>query len=135
MKQATETITSKDLRKFGVLTGAIVCTFFGLLLPWFFYSSYPVWPWVVAAMLVIPAIIYPPVLRPLYRGWMAFGAVMGWLNSRIILAVMFYLIILPSGLLMRLFGKDPMNTTWDEQIDSYRVKSHVRNKKHFERPF
>ena len=47
---------------------------------------------------------------------MKFGNVMNWINTRLILGVMFYGIFLPIGLCMRLFGKDPMQRTLDKTL-------------------
>lgn len=74
-------------------------------------------------------------LLPVYRRWMAIGHVLGWINTRIILGIMFYLLFLPVGLAMRLLGKDPMARSIDESIATYRV-THARPKKdHVERPY
>ena len=48
----------------------------------------------------VPKLLYWPS-----RAWLAFAAVMGWLNTRLILALLFYLILTPLGLLLRLLGK------------------------------
>ncbi|MDH3901107.1 MAG: SxtJ family membrane protein [Gammaproteobacteria bacterium] len=77
------------LRKFGLITGAIVVGLFGLLLPWLLDHHWPVWPWVVAAALWVPALVFPAVLKPVYRGWMKFGAVLGFINTRLILGLFF----------------------------------------------
>jgi len=57
-------------------------------------------PWLAAAL------IYPKGLTPLYKAWMAFGHVLGWINARIILGLVFFVVVMPIGLIMRLFGKD-----------------------------
>jgi hypothetical protein len=51
------------------------------------------------------------------------------------LSIMFYLIILPTGLLKRLFGKDSMTRSIIKEQKSYRVTSTVPDKKHVERPY
>lgn len=125
----------KQLREFGLVTGAIVVGLFGLLLPWLFDRALPVWPWVVAAVLWVWALLLPASLAPVYRGWLAFGHVLGWINTRIILGIMFYLLFLPVGLVIRLLGKDPMARKIDKSTETYRV-THARPKKdHVERPY
>jgi hypothetical protein len=79
--------------------------------------------------------LLPASLAPIYRGWLAFGHVMGWINTRIILGIMFYLLFLPVGLLMRLLGKDPMARSMDKTKVSYRVTHGARKKDHVERPY
>jgi hypothetical protein len=63
-----------------------------------------------------------PLLRPIYIGWMKFAFVLGWVNTRVILSVFFYLVITPVGLVMRLFGRDPMNRKFDRSAASYWVR-------------
>ena len=128
-------MSKKDLRSFGLLTGSITLLLFGLFLPWLFDHNFPIWPWYVAAVLIVWALLLPQTLKPVYRLWMAIGQVLGWINTRIILSIMFYIIILPVGLILRLTGKDPMSRKFDNQQDSYRVTSQKPDKNHFERPF
>jgi hypothetical protein len=59
-----------------------------------------------AGVWVALALICPRLLSPLYRGWMKFGHVLGWINARIILGLVFFVMVTPIGLVMRLFGKD-----------------------------
>jgi len=128
-------LDKKPLRNFGLLTGTIISVLFGLLLPWIFSHDIPLWPWIVAGILWVWAMLSPLTLMPVYRIWMRIGYGLGWINSRIILGVMFYIIFLPSGLIMRLVGKDPMARTLNVNQDSYRVPHTLRNKNHVERPF
>lgn len=128
-------ITKKDLRSFGLLTGSITPLLFGLFLPWLFNRNFPSWPWYVAAVLIVWALTLPQTLRPVYRIWMTIGQVLGWINTRIILSIMFYIIILPVGCIIRLLGKDPMSRKLNSLQKSYRVTSAQPDKKHPERPF
>jgi len=128
-------LDKNGLRKFGLTTGAIVATLFGLLLPWLFDYSIPIWPWVVAGVLATLALATPTMLRPVYKTWMKVGNVLGWINSRIILAILFYLLIVPVGILMRVLGKDPMRRSLNPDADTYRVPSKPPPKQHLERPF
>lgn len=125
----------KELRNFGFITGGLTPVFFGLLLPWLFERDFPKWPWIVAAVLIVLALALPMTLKPVYRIWMTIGKCLGWVNTRIILSIMFYLIILPTGVVLRLFGKDPMARSINREQKSYRVTSVVPDKKHVERPY
>lgn len=127
--------TPQELRQFGLISGAIVIVLFGLLLPWIFDHSWPLWPWVLAAVLGLIALAYPRALGPVYRVWMAFGHVMGWINTRVLLGAVFYLMLFPIGALMRLFGHDPMQRKPDPAAESYRKSSPEQPSEHFERPF
>ena len=66
---------------------------------------------------------------------MKFGNVMNWINTRIILGILFYGMFLPIGVVMRLFGKDPMHRKLDRELPSYRVTSDNDDKSNVERPY
>lgn len=128
-------LDENGLRKFGLTTGAIIAVLFGLLLPWLFDHSIPIWPWVIAGVLALVALSAPTALRPVYRIWMKIGIALGWINSRIILGILFYVLVLPVGMVMRALGKDPMRRSLDPAAGSYRVPSKPHPKQHLERPF
>lgn len=125
----------KGLRNFGLTTGAIAAVLFGLLLPWIFGHGFPLWPWIVAGVLAAWALLAPATLRQVYRAWMAVGHVLGWINTRIILGLVFYLVVLPAGGMMRIFRKDPMARRFEARAPTYRVPSIDHAKNHLERPF
>jgi len=112
--------TTKELRSFGFILAGGFPLMFGLVAPW---SRGHAWPWIVGGLALLLALAAPAVLRPFYYVWMKIGLVLGWINTRIILTVCFYLLITPVGLVMRLAGKDPMHRHPDDQADSYRKPS------------
>ncbi|MGH8602955.1 MAG: SxtJ family membrane protein, partial [Gammaproteobacteria bacterium] len=89
------TPSTDELRRFGLITAAIVALLFGVVLPWLFDHALRLWPWIVAGVLSGWALVWPRTLFPIYRAWMAIGQVLGWINSRIILGLMFYVMIMP----------------------------------------
>ena len=93
------------LRKFGLTTGAMVVGLFGFALPWLRDRPFPWWPWGIAAVLVFWALLAPRSLTVVYRPWMKAGLLLGWLNTRIILGLVFWIIILPLGVLLRLMNE------------------------------
>lgn len=125
----------RELRQFGFTIGVIVTVLFGGVLPWLFDRAFPLWPWIVAGVFLGWALILPKTLYPLYRAWMAIGHVLGWINTRIILGLIFYAMILPIGFIMRVFGRDPMRCRFDKRASSYRIQSTNQPKEHLERPF
>ena len=130
------TLDNAGLRKFGLITGAIIVVLFAFFFPWVFdMVAMPLWPWVVAGLLWVPALFIPGVLRPVYTIWMKIGHAVGWVNTRIILAVLFYALVLPMGLIMRLFGKDPMARKVDKSASSYRIDSVSESKDRLEKPY
>lgn len=128
-------LDNAGLRKFGLTTGVIIVVLFGLFFPWFFdFERIPLWPWAIAGALWVPALLIPVILRPVYTTWMKIGHGLGWVNSRIILGILFYLLILPMGMIMRLFY-DPMTRKKDEAASSYRKVSISEPKDRLEKPY
>ncbi|MDH5325907.1 MAG: SxtJ family membrane protein [Gammaproteobacteria bacterium] len=127
-------IDNKMLRSFGITFGVILASLFGILIP-LITGNWPMWPWIVCAIFVATAAAYPPILKPVYIAWMKFGAVMGYINTRIILALVFYLVFTPIGLILKLLGKDSMQRTLDQESKSYRVESKPRVPNEMEKPF
>jgi len=131
-------VTKSDLRKFGFIMGAMFALIFGGLFPWIFdktAATWPIWPFIVMAVFWVLAIIFPESLRKVNEIWLKVGNVLGWINSRIILGIMFYLLIFPIGLILKVFGKDAMNRKLDSNSDSYRRISKQRERTHLEKPF
>jgi len=90
--------------------------------PFLFSNVEPrVWALVISAILIGAALINPQILKPAYKIWMRIGAILGWINTRIILAICFYAIIFPIGLVMKALGKDPILKSCDPTITTYRI--------------
>lgn len=135
MKSEPKIVDNKTLREFGLITGSILVGLFGLIFPWIFEHNFPKWPWIIAGILWVWALALPATLNPVYRGWMAIGHVLGWINTRIILGIMFYIIFFPVGLLLKIFGKDPMARKIIKSQKSYRVIHSIPKNNHVERPY
>jgi hypothetical protein len=113
---------------------AFPLVFMGLL-PWFFEQSIHWWPAVISAVLLVLYFVYPTGIYYPYRIWMAIAGVLGWINTRIILAVAFYLLIFPIGLLMRSLGKLQYQTKI-EKTDSFWIKREQKlTKDNLKEPF
>ena len=81
-------------------------------------AAWNVWkdrPWVYGLagacglLLILIGLVSPGASRIFHHGWMRFAGALGYVNSRILLSLMFYLVFTPYGLVMRLFGRDTMN--------------------------
>ena len=128
-------LDKKGLREFGLTFGAVFVVIFGLFFPWLLERDWPAWPWVVAAPFWALALVYPMWLRWVYRGWMRFGLVASRIMTPLVLGIVFFVMISPMALVMRLVGKDPMRRTLDPKQTSYRVKSTKSPEEKLERPF
>lgn len=115
---ANETkLTKRELRKFGLTLG-LVFGLIGVFLLWqqketFLYFI------VSAAVLSLLGIIAPTLLLYLYKIWMSIARAMSWFNTIVILSIIFFLILTPIALIMRLFGKQFIELRWDKSVKSY----------------
>ena len=125
----------KGLREFGLVTGGIIAALFGLFFPWLLDSGIPLWPWAVGGGLALWALVAPASLRPVYYGWMRLALLLSRITTPIILGIVFFLVILPFGLVMRLMGRDPMARRFDEAAKSYRIPSSKESPERMEKPF
>ncbi len=123
------------LRNFGLLFGAIISILFGVVLPWLFGYRFPWWPWIIGSVFAAWALAAPNTLKPVYRLWMRFGLVINAVVNRVVLAAVFYLVVLPTGLILRLRGRDPMQRKFDKQTMSYRTKSRRAPSDQMQKPF
>ena len=123
------------LRKFGLTLSFVFLGIFGVVLPFLFKKPMAMWPFVVGGIILVPAIVQPLLLKVIYTPWMKLGTVLGFINTRIILGVIFFALITPIGLLMRLCGNDPMNQKYNKSLKSYRKLTPPQNASHMEKPF
>lgn len=135
MSEPIATLDRAGYRTFGLVTGAILAGLFGLLIPFLLSLDFPRWPWVGAAVLSLWALLAPGSLRPVYVLWMKFGNVMNWINTRLILGIVFYGMFVPFGLVMRLLGKDPMRRKLEPGAISYRIDSAADTRENVEHPY
>jgi hypothetical protein len=106
-----------DNRVFGLIFSGIFCVI-GLF-PLLFGDELRQWALIVAAAWALPALVYPAILAPLNRLWAKFGQVMHSVINPILMGLIFFLTVLPTGLILRLLGKDPMRRKFDTQAASY----------------
>ena len=129
-------ISNKELKDFALTMSWAIPSLFMLLLPWIFDRSISYWPIVVSAVLLVFYFFYPKGIYPIYRVWMFVAGIIGWINTRIILAFVFYVIIFPIGILLRVFGKLQYKSKEDESDSSYWKTREIELKKDdLERPF
>ena len=127
--------TAKELKDFGLIMAGMLILMFGLVLPWLFSYSTPYWPFVAAFGFAVVALLKPLLLGPVNRVWLKISDVLGWVNTRLVMGIIFFLLIVPIGLIVRLFNKDPLNNEWSAVAKSYRIITKVRDKDHLEKPF
>ena len=124
----------KDLRRFGFIIGTIVMLIFGLI-PWLRNNNLRTWPWIAGLVMWMVAIATPSILNPFYKVWMKIGFILAWVNTKIILGFIYYVIITPTGFVRRFAGGDPLRRNFDNSINSYRITSRPSLPEQMEVPF
>lgn len=137
MIQSTfRSIDRKALRQFGLTMGGMIAGLFGLLLPLLLSRRFPAWPWVVAGIFFACALVRPESLGIVYEIWTKLGHILAAINARILLGIIYYLVVVPIGLAMRLWGRDPLARTFAAGQATYRIVREDGNiVERMERPF
>lgn len=117
--------------------GLLVLLFFGLvggLVLWRSGSmTATVTIWSIGGLLALLYYAVRPLRLAMFRGWMVAAYPIGFVISHLVLAMVFFLVITPIGLVMRLVGRDPMTRTFDRTADSYwtRRNSETKSERYF----
>ncbi len=107
----------KELRQFGITFSIVL----GLLGGLFFFrgKDYYSYFFVFSGAFLFLGLLVPTLLKPIQKAWMSLAVFVGWLVTRVILTVLFYLVVTPIGILARIFGKRFLDTRFNRNVDSY----------------
>ena len=120
-------IAKKQLREFGFVIGFGFPILIGWIIPTVAGHAFRGWTLWIAIPFLILGILKPSLLFYPYEVWMKLGLALGWINSRIILGLVFLIILQPIALVMKIFGYDPLRSkksnkkTYREKKDSHKV--------------
>ena len=105
-------------------TGLVFAAVFTIIALWPLWKSGAVreWALITAAAITIVALAIPRALGPLSRAWHGLGLAMHRVMNPLVMGLLFYLTVTPTGLLMRLFGKDPLRLRFDPEAKSYWIE-------------
>lgn len=134
MDRPNHQATDKELRQFGLLVGGVFAVI-GLWPVVFRGESPRLWAMVLGGLLMVLGGTVPQSLKQVHRGWMKVGHVLGAINTKIILGIVYYGLITPMGLAMRFMGKDPMHRVLDKKVITYRVVRAPRPRQHMRNQF
>ena len=123
----------KQLRSFGLIVGGI----FVAIGIWPIVMGQPPRWWAagIGGVLTTLGAVVPRSLALPYKGWMAIGHVLGWINTRIILGIVFYGLLTPLGLFRRAMGHDTLRVVFEPERDTYRVPKSARPSTHLNHQF
>jgi Saxitoxin biosynthesis operon protein SxtJ len=134
-KVAGQAVTDAQARKTALLVAAVL----GLVAAWSFYRHHQMRAVVLGGLcvaLLLTGLLVPPLARLFHRAWMRLAFVLGYVNSRILLFLMFYGIVTPYGLLSKLFGRDVLDRRRRGRESYWIKRSRTRQTKEgFERQF
>ncbi len=130
----TSTRDHKELRSFGLLVGGVFSAI-GLWPTLVHAAPLRLWALVLAGGLILVALAAPVALRPVHRIWMKVGHVLGFINTRILLGLIFYVVLTPMGLVRRALGKDTLQKAFSSDAETYRVLKSPRPASHVKHQF
>lgn len=111
-------VTKKQLRTFGIAL-SIFLGIIGLIHFLKGHTHQNFWFWGAAGIVLISALSVPILIKPIYRGALFIAYILGWINTRIILGLIFYLLFTPISLIMKIIGRDPLNRKFNKETNSY----------------
>jgi len=110
--------TRKQLRSTGLLVGSAFLVL-GLL-QFLLHGKIPFGPlFGLGGVLLLLGLIAPSLLRPFHWIWMKLSHALGWVMTRLILGILFFVILTSFGLVLRLFGRDILTRDWRRREKSY----------------
>ena len=125
--------TRKQLRSFGLLVGGI----FLLIGLWpIVRGSQPrTWATILGIVLIGPGLVAPQILAPAYTVWMGIAHVLGWINARIIMSIVYFIVFTPIAIFLRVMHKTPIRLGFDRSLSTYRVNREARLSSHMKNQF
>ena len=125
LKQSNNHLEKSTERSFGLVM-TCACLIFGLIIWWKnLGNNWMVSFWLAAAIFFLLAIFWNTPLKPLNTFWIKFGNLLHRLISPIVIGIIFFIVITPIGLIMRLMQKDLLNLRFNHNASSYWIS---RNK-------
>ena len=103
-----ELISKKELKEFGYIIAFGFPLLIGIIIPLITGHSLKLWTLFVSIIFLILGIFKPRLLFYPYKLWMGIGDFLGFINSGIILWLVYIFVLIPIAFAMRLFGYDPL---------------------------
>ena len=115
-------VSLKKLREFGLFFGICFPLFFGCLIPLFSGHEFRLWTFLLGFLSFGLGLVKPILLFYPYKIWIKIGNSLGWLNSKIILGLIFFIILFPIACLMKFFRYDPLRQNKKTNTNTYKEK-------------
>ena len=91
-------------------------------------ESIRIWSLVISIIFLILGILDSKILSPLNKIWFKFGIFLGKIISPIVMGVIFFLVVTPTGFIMRLLGKDVLNLKYSDHKSYWIAKTGPKSK-------
>ena len=115
-----DTKSAQELRKFGLTVGGAFLVF-GAIRSYLHFGNFAIVLLGVGSALTAFGLVFPTALRPVEKAWMGLAHVLAYINTRIILTVVFYLVFTPIGIIAR-WVKDPLDRKIHDGSTSYWIR-------------
>ena len=115
-RKSSEVKSKVELRKFGLIMTGALCVLL-------YFRNSILMPWAAAlpGFFLISALLYPRLLLPIEKLWMKLASVMSYIMTRVLLTLVYLLAVIPTGLIMRLLGKKPLQLDFIGNMKTYWV--------------
>ncbi len=131
----------RDLRKFSLTVGAafvVLWAVFAYAVPYLFGKGkdLPIL-WQIGVALAVVGTLLPAVVKPIYYAWMTMALALGFVMTRVLLTIFFFLVMTPVALVFKLIGKDPLHRKLDREAESYWIEKQylIEDRSRFEKFF
>ena len=121
-------------RSFGISVGIVLCLI-AAVLAWRGRVGRAEVAGGVGAVLLVAGLVHPPLLTYPSAAWWRFSRALGYVNARVLLSIIFFLILTPLGLFWRLTGKDPLARRRRNWPGWAPYPARYKDAKHFDRMF
>ena len=117
MKNNSRKIKISSNKNFGI----VFSVFFVIVSAWLFFKNgeFIIWPTIVAVVFLILGLTNSKLLTPLNKAWNQFGILLGNFTAPIVMGIIFFLVVTPTGLVVRVMGKDLLRLKKNKDKKTY----------------
>lgn len=117
MKNKLKKIKISSNRNFGI----VFFVFFIIVSVWLFFKNgeFIIWPLIVAVVFLILGLTNSKLLTPLNKVWNKFGILLGNFMAPIVMGIIFFLVVTPTSLILRIMGKDLLRLKKNKDKKTY----------------
>ena len=80
------------------------------------------WAFTISLLFLILGLLNAKILTPLNKMWIKFGEILGLVIAPIVMAIVYFIILTPISLIVRIFGKDLLGVNFSKKVNSYWIE-------------